>query len=192
MRTRRLSTRTLVVGALAASLAWSGAGTATAARPSDPGPSRFTTGSAMAVLSEPSSGVSVFLDAFTPPGKASFARLEVFVAGYECTTEHSIPADLDGLESASGEGRLTLTCGSAQGDVTAFADVDVAWQGTGRVTRTTLAGSGQDCIVKIRTREATVTGTVEVRVPELGIVQTAVPDFGELRLATELCPPRRR
>jgi hypothetical protein len=192
MSTRSLPVRTVVVGALAASLAWSGAGTAAAARPSDPGPSRSTTGSAMAVLSEEPSGLTVFLDAFTPPGEPSFARLEIFVAGHECLTENSIPATLDGLESASAEGRLTLTCGSAQGDVTAVADVDVAWEGAGRTTRTTLAGPGRNCVVKIRTREATVTGTVEVSVPELGIEETAAPEVGELRLATELCPPLRR
>jgi hypothetical protein len=192
VRTRRLRTRPLVVGALVAALAWSGTGTAAAARPSDPGPSRSTTESAMAVLSEATSDVVVFLDAFTPPGEPSFARLEIFVAGYECLTEDSVPADLDGLESAAAVGALTLTCGSARGNMTAFADVDVAWQGTGRSTRTTLAGHGRNCVQRIRTREATVTGTVEVTVPELGIDETAVPEFGELRLATELCPPRRR
>jgi hypothetical protein len=45
-------------------------------------------------------------------------------------------------------------------------------------------------VVRIRTREATVTGAVEVTIPELGVQETAVPEFGELRLATELCPPR--
>jgi len=58
------------------------------------------------------------------------------------------------------------------------------------ITPTTLAGPGQDCAVRIRTREVTVTGTVEATIPELGIQETAVPEFGELRLATELRPPR--
>jgi hypothetical protein len=145
----------------------------------------------MAVLSEPASGLAVFLDAFAPPAKPSFARLEIFVAGYECLTEEAIPAELDGLDSGSAEGELTLTCGSPQGEVTASADVDVVWEGTGRATRTTLAGPGQPCVVQIRTREATVNGTVEVTIPELGIEETAVPEFGELRVATEHCPPGR-
>jgi hypothetical protein len=190
--TQSIASRTLVAGALAAVLAWTGTGTATASLPSDPGPSRSTTESAMAVLSEPTSGVTVFLDAFTPPSEPSFARLEVFVAGYECLTEDSIAADLDGLTSAFAGGELTLTCGSAQGDVTAFAAVDVDWLGAGRITRTTLAGRGRDCLVTIRTRGATVEGTIEVTVPELGIEETARPEFGELRLSTDLCPPRRR
>jgi hypothetical protein len=145
----------------------------------------------MAVLSEPASGVTVFLDAFAPPEEPSFAGLEIFVSGYECLTEESVPAELDGLDSASAEGELTLTCGSPQGEVTAYAEVDVAWEGTGRTTRTALAGPGRPCLVKIRTREATVTGTVKVEIPELGIEETAVPEFGELRVATELCPPGR-
>jgi hypothetical protein len=91
---------------------WSGAGTAAAEPPSDPGPSRSTTGSAAAVLSS-ESGLTVFLDAFAPPSEASFARLEIFVVGFECVTEESIPAELDDLESASAEGELILTCGSA-------------------------------------------------------------------------------
>jgi hypothetical protein len=191
VRTRRTAARFLVTGVLAAALTWSGAGTVGAAPPSDPGPSRSTTGSATAVLSGPESGLTVFLDAFAPPGEASFARLEIFVAGFECLTEESVPAELDGLDSASAGGELTLICGSPQGEVTALADVEVVWEGTGRVARTTLAGPGRICVVQIRAREATVTGTVEVTIPELEIQETAVPEFGELRLATELCPPRR-
>jgi hypothetical protein len=145
----------------------------------------------MAVLSEPASGVTVFLDAFAPPEEPSFAGLEIFVAGYECLTEDAIPAELDRLDSGSAEGELTLTCGSEQGQVTAHAEVDVVWEGTGRTTLTTLAGPGRPCVVHIRTREAAVTGTVEVEIPELGIEETAVPEFGELRVATELCPPGR-
>jgi hypothetical protein len=143
------------------------------------------------VLSEPATGLTVFLDAFAPPEEPSFAGLEIFVAGYECVTVEAIGAELDGVDSASAEGELTLTCGSPQGEATAYADVDVVWEGTGRTTRTILAGRGQPCVVHIRTRGATVTGTVVVTIPELGIEETAVPEFGELRLATELCPPGR-
>lgn len=190
MRTRRIA-GPLVAGVLAAAMTWSGIGTATAAPPPDPGPSRSTTGSASAYLAGPVTGLGVFLDAFTPPGETSFARVEIFVAGYECLTDESIPAELDGLDFASAQGQLTLTCGSSQGEITGYADVDVAWEGTGRITRTTLAGHGRACLVRIQAREATVTGTVEVTIPGLGIQETAVPESGELRQATEHCPPRR-
>ena len=181
--------RILTAGAFSAVLAAATAGTAAAAPPSDHEPTRSTTGSAFAFLSGPES--AVFLDAFAPPGEDSFATLEIFVAGFECLTEERIPAVVDDLTSASATGELTLTCGSAEGEVLAHAVVDVAWEGEGPISPSTFAGRGMACVVRVLTRQATVTGTVQVTIPELGIDETARPGEGELREATELCPPRR-
>ena len=73
---------------------------------------RSSTGYASVFLTHGTAGeVDVFVpfDVFAPEGIDAFGRGEVFVQGYECTTEDSVPATVSGLSSATA--RLTVTTG---------------------------------------------------------------------------------
>jgi hypothetical protein len=187
-----MTARVLTAGALAAALAWGGTGTAIAAPPEGTGPVRSTDGSAFAVLStsaEPELGI--ILDVFDPQDQPAFAGLDVFFGAYECQTDAPIPATLDGVDSASAAGTLSVTCGGVGvPEVTGYAEVDVQWTGEGRISRSTVAGP-QFCVSRTQAREAEVTGTVRLVIEALGVDVVTTPEFGELRLTRSICPPSR-
>jgi hypothetical protein len=184
------ATRALTTGALAAAVVWAGAGTAAAAPPGDHWPTRTTTGYASAVLTGTTTpGMAVFFDAYAPDRTEPFGGLEVFVAGYECLTEDRVPATIDGLESATAAGELAFVCGSPEGEVTGSATVDLTWTGEGDVRHYVLAGPGFPCISFGRERQADVTGSVRVVIPELRIDESTIADDGSSRLTsvTSIC-----
>ncbi len=195
MRSRRAG-RALTVAAVAAGLAWTGAGTAAAGPPTGGGVTVTNDDYGLAALSSAEvPGLTVFLDVFAPGDRSPFADLEVFVAGYECVTgeEDSIPATVQALESASAAGTLPLTCSSPTGEVTGEAVVqDVVWDGEGPLRSEVIRpGPGVRCVLFVVAREATVTGTVQVTIPDLGIDAEATGERGELRHVTGICPPAR-
>ena len=189
--------RVLTVGAVVVALAWSTAGTAGATPPAGAGVTVTNDDYALAALpSAEEPDMTVFLDVFATEDRAPFADLEVFVAGYECVTgeEDSIPATVATLEAASTAGTLPLTCGSPTGsDVTGQAVVEgVAWDGEGpRRYEVIPPGPGVRCLLLVAAREATVTGTVQVTIPDLMIDAEATGERGELRHVTGICPQLR-
>jgi hypothetical protein len=201
MRTRNTPTRTVVVGALAATLAWSGAGTATAAPPS--GGLRTVTDYATAVLRTGDDGVRVLASVVVERGAAPVADVDVYVQGYECSTDDTVTATIVELASATAIGVLDLTCTylvdpenppeEPVPDVTGTAYVDLEWAGTGEATRVRLHATTDHCVGRILERQAIVSGGVRVVVPELGVDALATTPAddqdSDLRYEAVVCPP---
>lgn len=187
----------MTVGVVAAALGWSGAATAGATPPAGGGVTVTNDDYALAALpSAEVPGMTVFLDVFAPEDRAPFADLEVFVAGYECVTgeEDNIPATVRTLTFASTAGTLPLACSSPTGpDVSGTAVVEgVVWDGEGPLRFEVIPpGPGVRCLLSVIAREAAVTGTVQVTIPELRIDAEATGERGELRHVTGICPPAR-
>lgn len=119
---------------------------------------------------------------WAPAGVAAFGNGEFFVRGYDCLTEDTVRARVDGLRSATAHGRLALDCwlhdAPGYGDprpehVTGVAIVTLRWTGTGPVTYRTLRDPA--CTYRFADRHADVTGTVVVRLPAIGFRATATP-----------------
>ncbi|MGY1637525.1 hypothetical protein ACI78V_12835 [Geodermatophilus sp. SYSU D00742] len=190
--------RVLTVGVVVTALAWVGTGTAAATPHAGPGVTVTNDDYALAALSSAEvPDLAVFLDVFASADREPFADLEVFAAGYECVTgaEDAVPATMETLESASATGTLPLDCASPTGDpVTGEAVVqDVGWDGEGSLLPPEVIppGPGVRCLLFVLTREATVTGTVRVTIPGLGIDADATGDRGQLRHVRGICPPER-
>ena len=115
----------------------------------------------------------VFADVtvWKPSGTAAFANGEFFVLGYDCTTEDTTRAGVDGLRSAWAKGRLSLDCwqhggGYGPQHVTGTAVLHLRWTGTGEVTHRTLRYP--DCTYRFADRHAEVTGWVKIVLPGIG------------------------
>lgn len=156
------------------------ASSTSASVPPSPAPGGGTAGYASAFLgaggASGSDDVFVHASVWAPPGEAAFANGEFFVLGYDCLTEESVPATVDGLDSASARGSLALTCGShtQEGEVTGTAELDLSWTGHGPVRRQTVAGAESSCSEDLSDRHAVVTGEVHLVVPALGYDGVAV------------------
>ena len=114
----------------------------------------------------------VFADVtvWKPSGTPAFANGEFFVRGYDCTTEDTTRAGVDGLRSAWAKGRLSLDCwkhdgGDGPQHVTGTAVLHLRWTGTGEVTHRTLRNP--DCTYRFADRHAEVTGRVKIVLPEI-------------------------
>lgn len=192
------SRRPLMVGAVAAALAWSGAGTAVAADGL-----RTVTDYATAVLSADDGGVRVFASIVGERGTAPTAAIDVYVQGYTCGTDDTVTAMIEELESATASGVLDLTCTyvvdpenppeEPMPDVPGTASVDLGWAGTGATTRVKLHATTDHCVGRILERQAVVDGGVRVVVPDLGVDVLATtpaddPD-SDLRHEAVVCPP---
>jgi hypothetical protein len=94
MASKRLS-RALTTGVLATAMACAGGGVATGAAPPDSGASRSTAGYAFTFLG--SSDVFMPFDVFTPSGTDPFGVAEIYVQGYECFLQNTVPATVEGL-----------------------------------------------------------------------------------------------
>ncbi len=144
-------------------------------------PDDATAGYASAFLGAggPSGSDDVFVHAsvWAPPGEAAFANGEFFVLGYDCLTEESVPAEVDGLETAWARGTLALNCGShtAPGEVTGTAVVDLTWTAEGPVRRRTVESPDGSCSEALSDRHAVVRGEVRLVLPALGYDGVAVP-----------------
>jgi hypothetical protein len=68
--------------------------------------------------------------------------------------------------------------------------VTLAWSAAGTAGATP-PGPGVRCLLFVTAREATVTGTVQVTIPDLMIDAEATGERGELRHVTGICPPLR-
>jgi hypothetical protein len=171
MRTR---TRTWLCGSSTAALLLVGTGTA-AASPAGTAPGTGTTegtiGYANALLYGENrtggGGVESMFSAYAPAGVPAFARGEVFIGGYECLTEDSVPARVDGLESARATGRLRYECGSPEGTVRGYAAVHLRWTGQGEVVEHSWADE-EGCTITLQVRPARVTGAMLAVVPGVG------------------------
>jgi hypothetical protein len=198
---KRGTTRALTVLAAATAVSWAGAGAATAA-PSEPGIIRSSYDYASVFIVEG----DVFSDfnVYAPPGQQPFARGEFSVLGYDCFPDNDVAAEIDPLTSATAAGTLHVTCYwhgdwedpnapevlMAEGTVS----VDLTWSAEGRVTRMTTAGPYTECVGHLQIRHATVTGGVQVVIPDLGFDQfaTAPGDNDDtLRHEEMICRPQR-
>lgn len=203
MAIKRLS-RALTTGLLATAMTCAGGSAATAATLPDNGVSRSTAGYAFTFLG--SSDVFVPFDVFAPSGADAFGIAEIYVNGYECFAQNTVPATVDGLTSATAKGDMALECSLHIGPddppppagvpltVQGSAQVDLAWSGEGQVERITVAGRYATCVARMQVRHAVVTGQVRVTIPDLGIDQSAVTlgdDDDSLRYEEVVCPPER-
>ena len=151
------------------------AGSSTTAPSSSPPPDEpgDTAGYASAFLgaggASGSDDVFVHASVWAPPGEEPFANGEFFVLGYDCLTEQTVPATVDGLESATARGELALTCGShtAEGEVTGTAVLDLTWTAEGEVRQHTIENPDGTCAEEISERHAVVRGEVHLVIPEL-------------------------
>lgn len=189
--------RTFAATLLAGTAIGTAAGPAAAAPPGGAlpegrGVQEEVTGSAFASLGSAGSDLGVFLSVFQPPGEPAFALPEVFVAGYECFLGEFVDATLDGLDEATAWGTTTLQCsGDGLPDTEAVVDVDVRWTGVGRTMRTVVAGPHFPCVSRTAIREAEISGSVHVSIPDLGIDTTVTEGFGDVRRTRSVCPPGR-
>ncbi|MCZ2819681.1 hypothetical protein O2V63_04995 [Modestobacter sp. VKM Ac-2977] len=126
----RTTTRSWICGSTGLALLLLGAGPAAASPPgadSGSGPPDSAIGYATALLYGENrtgeGGAESLFEAYAPAGVPAFARGEVFIGGYECLTEGSVPAQVTGLESARATGWLRYDCGSAEGTVRGYAVV---------------------------------------------------------------------
>ena len=162
-------TRRWVTGALTAALLVLGAGTAAATPGAGPGAG---IGYANALLYGPvfagAGGAESLFSAYHPAGVPGFARGEVFIGGYECTTEGSVPAEVTQLESARAAGPLVYDCASPEGSVRGHALVHLTWTGRGEVTEHSWTDDA-GCRVVLQVRAADVTGGMLVVVPGAGV-----------------------
>ncbi|GAA4733229.1 hypothetical protein GCM10023328_10730 [Modestobacter marinus] len=192
MRTR---TRTWVCGSSVAALLLVGTGTA-AASPPAPGPGAGTSdgaiGYATALLygedRTGGGGAESLFEAYAPAGVPAFARGEVFIGGYECLTEDSVPAQVTGLESARATGWLRYECGSAEGTVRGYAAVHLRWTGHGEVVEQSWTDE-EGCTVTLQVRPARVTGGMLAVVPGVGsaVLTLNAEDDADIRQERRTC-----
>jgi hypothetical protein len=184
-------TRALTGTVLAIATSW------VLATPASAEVTRSTTGYASVFLTHETAGeVDVFVpfDVFAPEGIDAFGRGEVFVQGFECTTEDSVPATVDGLSSATAGGTLDLVCSSPEREVTGHAEIDLVWTADGPVERTTTAGRFSPCVTHLQVRHAAVTGSMTIVIPDLGVGVVVTPpgdDDDSIRQEHSLCHPSR-
>ena len=161
------------------------------AGPALAGGNRTVEGSAIGSLSSTDGELGVILSIFDPPDRDAFAGVEIFgstaTSFFECFEGPQIDAELHGLKTAAAEGSTTLLCGGPDlpGDVVAYVDVDVAWDGFGRVAHDRFSSAG--CRVRTAVRQAEVTGRVTVRIPALDVEAFLPEGFGDLRRTTSIC-----
>ncbi|MGY1665583.1 hypothetical protein [Geodermatophilus sp. SYSU D00696] len=150
--------------------------TPTASVPADDGGTGYASAFLGAGGTSGSDDVFVHLTVFAPPGTDAFGNGEFFVLGWDCLTEQTVPAAVDGLDSATARGELALTCGSHThpGEVTGTAVVDLTWTAEGPVAEHTVTGPGGTCPERLTDRHAVVTGQVRLVVPDLGYDGVAV------------------
>lgn len=170
----RTTTRSWICGSTGLALLLLGAGPAAASPPapdSGSGPPDSAIGYANALLYGENrtgeGGAESLFGVYAPAGVPAFGRGEVFIGGYECLTEDSVPARVTGLESARATGRLGYECGSAEGTVRGYAVVHLHWTGQGEVTQQSWTDEA-GCTVTLQVRPARVTGGMLAVVPGVG------------------------
>jgi hypothetical protein len=133
-------------------------------------------------------GVESLFTVYASQGVPAFGRGEVFLGGYECLTEDSVPARVTGLESARATGRLRYECGSPEGTVRGAAFVHLRWTGRGEVTEQSWTDDA-GCLVTLRVRPADVTGGMLVAVPGVGVAALTLnaPDDADVRQERTTC-----
>ncbi len=146
---------------------------------------------------EPSTVLVEGFDVDQVPG-AEGDTLSVFVAfgPYECVHDATVTADVEvnrGLSLATATGSTAGTCTNRGEDQTPVtATVDLRWEGTGPVTRTTetFTQEGRTCTLIFRQRSAALSGTVTWTAPDIGATGTGTPS-GEATLLAErrICRP---
>jgi hypothetical protein len=119
----------------------------------------------------------VHVSVWAPPDAEPFANGEFFVLGYDCLTEETVPAAVDGLGTASAGGELPLTCGSHthEGEITGTAVLDLTWTAQGPVEQHTVESTDGSCAEDLSVRHAVVTGQVHLVLPALGYDGVATP-----------------
>lgn len=191
----RTTTRSWICGSTAAALLLVGAGPATASPPApDPGggTSDGAVGYATALLYGENrtgeGGAESLFQAYAPAGVPAFARGEVFIGGYECLTEGSVPAQVSGLESARATGRLSYECGSVAGTVRGYAVVHLRWTGQGEVAERSWTDDA-GCTVTLRVRPAEVAGGMLAVVPGVGsaVLTLNAEDDADIRQERVTC-----
>lgn len=166
-----------------------GAGAGPAAAHEDDAGFGYATALLYGTVAPGGGGAESLFGVYDPPDVPAFGRGEVFIGGYECTTEDSVPARVTGLESARATGWLAYECGSAEGTVRGTAVVHLDWAGRGEVVEhswTDQAG----CVVTLRVRPADVSGGMLVVVPGVGGAHLTLnaPDDADLRQERTTCP----
>ncbi|MGY1813668.1 hypothetical protein [Blastococcus sp. SYSU D00820] len=192
----------LVVPAVLLLLAGCSGGDGTAGpAPSSPAaepPADPTTGYASAFLgaggASGSEDLFVHLTVFDLPDGDGFGNGEFFVRGWDCLTDQTVPATVDGEDSATARGELALTCGShtAPGEVTGTAVVDLTWTADGAPVEHVLHAPDGSCETRTD-RHAAVTGQVRVVVPQLGydgIATSLADDDDSVGRGEPGCDPR--
>jgi hypothetical protein len=135
-----------------------------------------------------SGGVESLFTVYAPAGVPAFGRGEVFLGGYECTTEDSASARVTGLDSARATGWLTYECGSAAGTVRGHAVVHLRWSGRGAVTEQSWTDEA-GCVVTLQVRPADVAGGMLVLVPGVGaaVLTLDAPEDADIRQERTTC-----
>ncbi|MCZ2847360.1 hypothetical protein [Modestobacter sp. VKM Ac-2978] len=191
----RTTTRSWIRGSTGLALLLLGAGPAAASPPgqdSGSGPPASAIGYATALLYGENrtgeGGAESLFEAYAPAGVPAFARGEVFIGGYECLTEGSVPAQVTGLQSARATGWLRYDCGSAEGTVRGYAIVHLSWTGQGEVTQQSWTDE-MGCTVTLQVRPARVTGGMLAVVPGVGsaVLTLNAPADADIRQERVTC-----
>ena len=189
--------RSVATGALAAAMAWTGAGTAAAAPPE-----RYTSAYATTILSGDGFWARVTLT--ETEGIAPAADVHIFVGDYRCELVDPVAFTLESLESAAVKAEdVELRCvqvddpenpGQQLPPLTGTADIDLSFRGEGEVERLPLNGRLDHCVGRFLERDVSVQGSLAVDVggETLEIVADAdsVSDSA-LRYTHVACPPGR-
>ncbi len=143
----------------------------------DPGTAGYASAFLGAGGASGSDDAFVHVSVWAPPDAEPFANGEFFVLGYDCLTEETVPAAVDGLGTASAGGELPLTCGSHthEGEITGTAVLDLTWTAQGPVEQHTVESTDGSCAEDLSVRHAVVTGGVHLVLPALGYDGMATP-----------------
>lgn len=165
----RRSTSRWLPGMLLAVLLVMGTGTAAAAPPAEKGDTGLGYATALLYGTDPASGggVESLFTVYAPAGVSPFGRGEVFLGGYECLTEDSVPARVTRLHSAGATGWLAYDCTSEAGTVRGYAVVHLHWTGHGETTVQSWTDEA-GCVITLQVRPARVSGGMVVLVPGVG------------------------
>lgn len=202
---RTTDRRIVAVGAVAAGLVWTGAGTAAAGPSADRGKVFPTEGAAYGSLPAPDGSLYVHLSVWEDPGGEATAGVEVFGTYgdgefdyFECFDGSPVSATLDGLDGATAAGSTTLVCGGPGrlSDGVASVSVDVEWEPYGRIDRSVVRVPGDPCISLNKQRAAHLVGdaTVSISFSEGSTITATIDDGvgpGDVRTLRGVCPRGR-
>jgi len=159
--------RSVATGALAAAMAWAGAGSA-AAVPAGSGVP-YTASTATAVLGDTASGFLGVVRVTAVKRSGTSVDVQLYRDGWSCeVSEERTDAEVATLESAAAAGTFTWTCtadetsGRAAGSaarLSGTAFLDLAWAGTGEVAKEPL----YHCVGRFLVRDADVEGELVLR-----------------------------